>query len=685
LNFEAQVGRELRPIHSFVLHKEKEMADFRRWIFALALLSLAAGAASAQNVPLSCTQTVTVTPFVRSEGFTELVGDIVITCTSPAVNSVAGADNISGTTASNPNLVGSVTVFLNAPVTSRILGTSAAFVNYSEATLLVNDEISPATFAPAPCTITNEEGTGGAAAQCIGTATATGTYATVSGDNMYPGVINTGNTSITFAGIPVVPPGTGNPSGYNQIEYRITNVRISANSLAAGTITGATPVTATVVFSSNAQGVLVNSASTVAYAAKSLTTGFSTIANAPASLLACTARSFGSTFAAGNANFIDLTYTDIFPTAFKVRVTGANGVPGNTAGTESGYVPAPIAFQSTAPGPNPSISPSAYNVFGGSFSPGLADYGTRVKAIFTGIPSNATIWVPVNNTTSSLTLTTATAPSLVATLTASETGAYSAVAGTQQVYPITAGEDFWVPLPAVGGSATAVWEVTNATTGAVGTLDFPIAIVFNSSTSTISPVSPGTISVDMEYAPSPASLAFTPTSGAAPSASLTEPRFAETGTATTLANITPCTTVLLFPFVSNNAGFETGVGIVGTSQDPFGTTVQSGTCTINFYGTSAGAASNTVTFTTPTISPTAPFAATLTSMGPTAFTGYAIAVCQAEYIHGYASLFNGFGTNAGVFSSYLALVLPNPNTTLFGRPLTCITPGAACAVETAAQ
>jgi hypothetical protein len=647
------------------------MADFRRWIFALALLSLVAGAANAQIVPLSCTATVAVTPFVRSEGFTEGVGDILVTCTSPANNTVAGALNIAGSTATDANLVGSVTVFLNAPVTSRILYTSPTGQNWSEATLELND-----VMAPTACTVQEAAAGGaGAAAGCPSTVAANGAGTNSSitaGATAFPGLINTGGTSITFPSIPVYAPGTS-AGGTNTVTYRITNVRVDANSLAAGTITGATPVTATVVFSSNAQGVLVNSASTVAYAATSLTTGNSNFLSAPSTLLACTARSFGSAFSAGNANFVDLTYTDNFPTAFKVRVNAAqNAVPGNNAATESIYTGVGTGF-------NPSSS----------FVAGEADFGTRVKAIFTGIPSNATIWVPINNTATTISRVAATAPSLVATLTASETGAFSAVSGTQQVFGDGPTDVYFVPLPAVNGSATAVWEITNATTGAVGTLNFPVAIVYNANTSTISPVSTGTISVDQEYAPSPSSLAFTtgttPGAGGAASGSLPIPRFAETGTAKTLANVIPCATVLLFPFVSNAAGFETGIGIVDTSQDPFGTTVQSGTCVVNFYGSSGGTASTSTMYTTPTISPTAPFAATLTSMGPTNFTGYAIANCQAQYIHGYASLLNGFGSSTGVFSSYLALVLPNPNTTIFGRPLTCITPGSTCSVETGAQ
>jgi RHS repeat-associated protein len=43
----------------------------------------------------------------------------------------------------------------------------------------------------------------------------------------------------------------------------------------------------------------------------------------------------------------------------------------------------------------------------------------------------------------------------------------------------------------------------------------------------------------------------------------------------------------LFPFLTNQLGFDTGISIANTSTDPFGTTTQSGTCSLNFYGAGA--------------------------------------------------------------------------------------------------
>jgi len=43
-------------------------------------------------------------------------------------------------------------------------------------------------------------------------------------------------------------------------------------------------------------------------------------------------------------------------------------------------------------------------------------------------------------------------------------------------------------------------------------------------------------------------------------------------------------TRLLFPFVTNQAGFDTGIAISNVSSDPFGTEQQDGNCTIHYYG-----------------------------------------------------------------------------------------------------
>jgi hypothetical protein len=47
------------------------------------------------------------------------------------------------------------------------------------------------------------------------------------------------------------------------------------------------------------------------------------------------------------------------------------------------------------------------------------------------------------------------------------------------------------------------------------------------------------------------------------------------------------TTNLLYTFVTDSAGFDTGTSISNTASDLFGTVGQTGTCTLNFYGANA--------------------------------------------------------------------------------------------------
>jgi hypothetical protein len=118
-------------------------------------------------------------------------------------------------------------------------------------------------------------------------------------------------------------------------------------------------------------------------------------------------------------------------------------------------------------------------------------------------------------------------------------------------------------------------------------------------------------------------------------------------------------TNLLFPYVTTATGFDTGIGISNTSQDPFGTATGSGTCTVSFFQAGVGG-TNPANFTTPTI----PAGTTYTFLASSAnhagpnFTGYIIAACNFSFAHAYAAI-----TNLGVgsqFSSYLALVMQTP-------------------------
>jgi hypothetical protein len=138
------------------------------------------------------------------------------------------------------------------------------------------------------------------------------------------------------------------------------------------------------------------------------------------------------------------------------------------------------------------------------------------------------------------------------------------------------------------------------------------------------------------------------------------------------------TTTLLFPFVTNQAGFDTGIAITNTSMDTVGTTPQSGTCTISYFGTVTGGGP-----TPPAQTTNAPvlgggqFTFVLSSggslgiMGTPGFQGYLMATCNFQYAHGFAFVTDGPIGTARVGTSYLALIVPagprNPNGETLGK------------------
>jgi len=281
---------------------------------------------------------------------------------------------------------------------------------------------------------------------------------------------------------------------------------------------------------------------------------------------------------------------------------------------------------------------------------GTSTSGTRIKFVFANIPTNVTLSVPLSLTSGS-----------VLTLqldSGTETGAFTAA---------TSGV-----LTATGGVATAIYEVTLANLTVIKSATLPVFVTYTANT-VVAPAGP--ITVTTSYSPSPA------TPGAAiPSPIPTIPYFANTGTALNGATFAVCQTTLLFPFVTNEQNFETGIAIANTGLDPLGVggksvaTGQAGACTITFYGSTGAeggtqpAAPTAANFPSPTskpvttILPGTTHADTLTDVIGGPFQGYAIAVCPFLYARGFAFVEFGLATNAGVVEGYLADVI-NSNRT----------------------
>jgi len=233
------------------------MVDFRRLFIAMAVIALFAGLASAQitdatpyTADTRCVAMGSNAPDVRGEGYTERVGDLVISCTG----GVAKGDGEGVETAD-------LTLYINSVenITSRLLPTSYNS-NASEVLLYLDEPNSakPAAvvgFGPdAPqafcgsAYINVGAGVGGcqAYARNVGgitvlAANATGTPTPAK--NVFQGVWNyhnAGYNTITFIGIPMLPPGT--PGVARQ--YRMTNIRVDATPLSDMTDIYATAVSA---------------------------------------------------------------------------------------------------------------------------------------------------------------------------------------------------------------------------------------------------------------------------------------------------------------------------------------------------------------------------------------------------------------------------------------------------------
>jgi hypothetical protein len=662
------------------------MPEFRKWILALAGVAVFTGLASAQvgtptggapgtaaGTALTCSTTNgAVTPTVRAEGYTELVGDILIVCTG-------GSAPATGTTIPTANF----TIFLNTAVTSRLLSSSvtAGAGTVSEALLLVDEPGSALTGYGPSLPLTYCTTTGGSALTpltsaavgagpggCVQTVGTVGANSGVpvnaggtAGANAFQGVV-TGN-QVSFYGIPMLPPTT---AGLERV-YRITNIRANANGVTAG---GPTPgsITASISINGSTAATITASTLTVGFVQQGLSSTNTALRNPTntggggATFNQCNSVSVTSTSSSTTASGGLLEFQENFATAFKTRTTIANGgsviggtvvtqnIPGNIYNSESGFVEA-----------NFPTGISNGNT-GAAIIPGLADFGTRLKAVFSNVPSGVSIYVSTRDLTNSYTtgaqaanavlVVSETAPDSAGTgaITlpqATQTGTYVGTGPSGAVVPGIAPV---TPLSAAGTSE-AVWEVVYSNPSAIDTLLFGVYINYTASPSTNSPSAPSNFTVTLSFAPTPSGGGFTATNGAAASSTLPIPRFSDSLDVTkTYGTFALCTTSLLYPYVVNVLGFDTGIAIANTSTDTFGTSPQQGTCTLNFYGSTAPSAA----FTSANVA-TGTVYSTLASTVAPGFAGYMIATCNFQYAHGFAFVSDVGARNLAM--GYLALVI----------------------------
>lgn len=130
-------------------------------------------------------------------------------------------------------------------------------------------------------------------------------------------------------------------------------------------------------------------------------------------------------------------------------------------------------------------------------------------------------------------------------------------------------------------------------------------------------------------------------------------------------NVVPAKTTLLFPFVTNQAGFDTGISIANTSADTLGTKPVAGNCELSYFGnTTGGGAAPVNQRTTYALLGGQTLVFSLSSggtngiAGTSGFQGYIIATCNFPYARGYAFI-SDVGAQK-LAQGYLAEILPDP-------------------------
>jgi hypothetical protein len=450
----------------------------------------------------------------------------------------------------------------------------------------------------------------------------------VGGAAPVPGIL-TSPTSVTFNGVQLTGGYTGGLTPTNSFVFSIQGLRFNASTMTQSTTTFANgagfnlyayPVDKVPAVAGLFNGSPFFRVATAAYAIPTFKFGVDYPKNGEISLSQCNPSD--GNLATPNATVpafpvvFNLNFTELFNGAFLTLLDENNRIAGHM---------------------------------------GFATQGTRLSATFSGLPTNTLLWIPAIVTTNGLTANYVLAPK------ADGSG------GTLAKLADTVNKSGWV---SVAAGTQVVYEITASVPTAPSTLTIPVSVTYTG-TATLAPATSGSVSAN--YAPQSSN----PGATAGPI-----PRFSSAPSVVTgLYGVAPCSTTLLFPYITTQPGWNVGIAVANTGMDPFGHTGQGGTCAFNFYGPGAPAAA--VTFgagmspdgttgvnafgDTTNIAPGTTSADVVSDAAGFSgvFRGYAIAVCNFQFAHGYAFV---IGTNSkSTFAhGYLALVLQSGNALVRG-------------------
>jgi len=642
------------------------MADFRRGLIAfaaVALLLVLGSSAYAQT----CTANQGNPATVRAEGVTELVGDIFITCTGGVP-----------TTTGNAIPQYTISILLNTSVTSRLMSGTTATGGVSEAVLAIDDPFPAGLQIPATATTTTGSSGGvtvnaaqiqlGCVANnstnCAITQTGSGGYG-IDGPyyggaghfNLFQGSWNPAlPQALTWSGVPIDAPGSATRI------IRITNVRANACQLGVSSTLIPAQISALITINGTQALTLQQPQPIVAV----VLPGLNQSVGKALTYQQCVTL---------NNIIINPSDQPVGISDTGVGITATEGVGNNSAfkprnfSQYAGTVALPLADSSAQGVQVQNVLGTAYNAESGfvtnaagllgdgqaTGAVGLADTGTELAFSFASIPTGVVISLPTHIylfPTTTFTAATAAAAVLAATPPVGATGVATLVGG------VSGGQ-----LTVSGGAGSAVYEVLLSSPNTQEFAFLAATVAFISNTASNQPgitTTGGTVAVN--FAP----LSSVPT--AAPETTAPIPRFCQTHTPVVFFQINACTCDLLFPFVTNQSGFDTGVAIANTSLDPFKTPTQSGNVTLNYYGsTTGGGAAPAAATTTSVVAAGAELVFTLSGGGTNGiaatpgFQGYIIAVANFQFCHGFAFITDGIGTSSGIAEGYLAIQLDQPS------------------------
>ena len=527
----------------------------------------------------------------------------------------------------------------------------------------------------------------------------------------YVGSVLSGRNIVEFSGVPFDPPGSaqfnsgldaGNPNRVPWVRtFRIVNIRVDASS------TSATDILANVSFSGDTQAS-IDDANDILVGRNRFDAFINPEVSGEAEFVQCIERELDSLdgIRSNPRSFPDvfIRFTEGFEEAWKTRgwaevQVNSDGGNANTPGSYGAYdesfqVPSAIVRQNvpgaiyhtesgfTAPsnasdpaGQNPppgtgfQLTPFTDQFIANSTGitgAGVATNGTRLQILFNNIPTGVTLYTP-----GVVYLTRAGTE--VVTGIAVRNGNVDPVNGPLTNTTLSNGAETWVQVPT---SRLAVYEMLYVDPFAEEDLTVPIGITTNLSQLPQSISTATTVRGGL----APVGTAILPLVSSVSNGRL--PRFVENLQGDdTLFTLEKCNCNLLFPFVSNAAGFDTGIAIANTSLSPTDSTftqtlAQSGPIQFWYFANGALARTECTNTTTKGQCPGTTFVPaggvmSFTLFGgsntwglngaPTGFTGYMIAKTGFQYCHGFAYFSdlgrtvipNQYGTSVG----YLALVM----------------------------